>query len=366
MNEDNVSTTTNTEEDIENDSISYFSQVEANLNNTLIDDELPYFNNIQQNNFSYFDSSTYNTMSPLSNNSNLFNNNLIFDISNDYLNLNLSVNTLSNSNSTTNLNSYLFTNNSSFMNISENVTTVHNNFNTSNLNNYLFTNNSNYNSENVTSTENNLNNNFESITEQSSEDINTDYNNSNEYDTLLSNDSMNVLDGSNNHQYSLLHDTEDANNPFYKCNIEQFSYDTDEEDNDDIRVILSWYYEFNYDYFNINDINVCISKGEYFKSVLNKFKVQKSNLVNKIIKLNNESLKRNEDIFLYLIVYYDNAKVNIDFYGIFNQQICEEKLLDNIKKENIYGKNGIISKDTYLNNLAENDFIILSKNLKII
>ena len=93
------------------------------------------------------------------------------------------------------------------------------------------------------------NSNLETITEQSlSDEINTDYNN--EYETLLSNNSlssMNVFSDiiNNNNQYTLLHD-DDVNNPFYKCNVNQFDYDTDEEeDTNYIRLILSWNYEFN-------------------------------------------------------------------------------------------------------------------------
>tara|TARA_B100000886_G_scaffold183994_2_gene126238 strand:- start:2393 stop:3484 length:1092 start_codon:yes stop_codon:yes gene_type:complete len=363
MNSDDISTITDNEDDSNsNDNLPNFSEIVHDEivyeNNDLLENELPSFNNnFIEPNFSYFDNfMNSNTIIPLNNLSNI-NNNYLFNLNSNYLNL--TPNTLNDSNYTTSLNNNLLINNSSnLMNISDNLT-----------NDNLFSN-STYNILNNSDSTTNLNNNLESVTEQSSDDINTDYNN-NDYETLLSNgsiNSMNVHDGVNNSndQYTLLHDNEDVNNPFFKCNIEDFGYETDDEDNEDIRIILSWYYEFNYDYYNINDISICISKGEYFRSVLNKFKVKKSNLVNKIIKLDNEVLKKDDNVFLYLIIFYDNAKVNIDFYGIFNQQICDEKLLDNIKKENIYGKKGIVNNEMYANNLAENDFIILSKKLKII
>jgi hypothetical protein len=226
-------------------------------------------------------------------------------------------------------------------------------FSTNNLNTNLSLNSS-----------NNFFNNMENVTEHSiSDDINTDYNN--EYESLLPLSSVSELVSYDN-QYTLLNDSEDANNPFFKCKIDDFNYDTDDEENESLRIILSWNYEFNYDYFNIVDLNICISKDEYFKSILNKFKTKKPNTINKILKIDNEIIKKNDQVYLYLIIFYDNAKINIDFYGIFNQLLNNDKLLENIKNENMFGKKGIVCNETYSNNLIENDFIVLCKKLKII
>ena len=116
----------------------------------------------------------------------------------------------------------------------------------------------------------------------------------------------------------------------------------------------------------MNDIKLCISKDQYLKHTLERFRIEKTNTINKIIKVNNNFLSKNQNVFLYLIIFYDNAKINIDFYGIFNQEICNDKLLNNIKNENIYGKEGIITNNIGVNNLQNKDFIILFKKIKII
>ncbi len=171
----------------------------------------------------------------------------------------------------------------------------------------------------------------------------------------------------NNTQYSLLYEN-DCENPFYKCKIDKLDYDTDEENSDKvIRIIYFWNFEYNYEYYNLTYFNIFLSKTDDFSLRLHELKSirnnNSSNINGQIIKLDNKQLKINDKVNLYLIAYYDNAKTNIDFYGIFNQPICEEKLIENIKKENTYGKNGIVSDTS--NNLGSNDFVIIHKILEI-
>ena len=63
-------------------------------------------------------------------------------------------------------------------------------------------------------------------------------------------------------------------------------------------------------------------------------------------------------------IYYDNTKVNIIFYGIFNQKIDEEKLISNIIYENKFGKKGIVTNN-YLFNLNNYDFIVFYKKIMV-
>ena len=171
-----------------------------------------------------------------------------------------------------------------------------------------------------------------------------------------------------NSQYMMLHEN-DINNPFFKCNLEKLEYDTDDEETQNIRIIYTWNYEFNYDFFNLNDVSIFISKEESFNSKLNELKNirnnQSNNITGKIIKLPNDiNINKNTIVNIYLIAYYDNAKINIEFYGIFNQEIDENKLIDNIKNESTYGKKGILNPN-HISNLQENDFIILHRKIHI-
>ena len=77
-------------------------------------------------------------------------------------------------------------------------------------------------------------------------------------------------------------------------------------------------------------------------------------MLGKIFKLENNFKKFLNVIFTLL--FYDNTKINIELYGIFNQLIDEDKLISNIKSENIYGLNGEI--DNISNNLNNRDFIV--------
>ena len=168
-------------------------------------------------------------------------------------------------------------------------------------------------------------------------------------------------------QYSMLYN-DDVNNPFYKCNLGELDYDTDEEESKETyRVMYFWNYEFNYDYFSLNDVYIFNNKTDLFKSKINELKsirnANSNNSTGNIIKLESSNNISNL-VNLYLIAYYDNAKTNIEFYGIYNQEIDEEKLIENIKLESIYGKKGSISSNL-ITNLGENDFIVLHRKVNI-
>ena len=173
-------------------------------------------------------------------------------------------------------------------------------------------------------------------------------------------------------QYSMLYN-DNANNPFYKCNLDNLEYETDEEESkeNDIksyRVMYFWNYEFNYDYFSLNEFYIFNNKTELFKSKLNELKsirsANNSNSTGNIIKIESDN-NLSSLVNLYLIAYYDNAKTNIEFYGIFNQEIDEDKIIENIKLESIYGKKGDVNSNL-ITNLGENDFIVLHKKVHIV
>ena len=93
-------------------------------------------------------------------------------------------------------------------------------------------------------------------------------------------------------------------------------------------------------------------------------------LTGDIIKISNKieneiQFNKNTFVNLYLIVYYDNAKTNIEFYGIYNQELDEDKLIENIKLESVFGKKGKVTSTT-ITNLAEFDFIVLHRKIEII
>ena len=81
-----------------------------------------------------------------------------------------------------------------------------------------------------------------------------------------------------------------------------------------------------------------------------------------VIKFDN-SYKFSSDsiLYVYLIMYYDNTKCNIEFYTISNQILDENILLKNIADENIYGKKGIVDYNNIYNSTEEYDFIIVCK-----
>ena len=75
----------------------------------------------------------------------------------------------------------------------------------------------------------------------------------------------------NNNEYQLLYDNS-INNPFYESLINELNYDTDNEENEFIRIIYSWKFEINYDYFDFKNINIFISKNSKFQNKLNELK----------------------------------------------------------------------------------------------
>ena len=78
-------------------------------------------------------------------------------------------------------------------------------------------------------------------------------------------------------------------------------------------------------------------------------KNRNQNTTGDIIKIENTTnFTKNMLVHLYLIAYFDNAKANIEYYGMFNQPIDEEKLFDNIKREKTYGEKGLITPN-YIN-----------------
>ena len=176
-----------------------------------------------------------------------------------------------------------------------------------------------------------------------------------------------------NNEYQLLYDN-NINNPFYQSLINKLDYNTDEEENNFIRIIYSWKYEINYDYFDFKNINIFISKNNKFKNKLNELKqfrnysnlnscisgYEKTGNIKKIKNIIN--ITKNSYVYTYFIIYYDNTKVDIIFYGIFNQKIDEEKLINNIIFENKFGKKGIITNNN-LFNLNNYDFIVFYKKV---
>lgn len=177
----------------------------------------------------------------------------------------------------------------------------------------------------------------------------------------------------NNNEYQLLYDNS-INNPFYESLINQLNYDTDNEENEFIRIIYSWKFEINYDYFDFKNINIFISKNNKFKNKINEIKqFRSSSNINScisgyektgdIIKIKNSiNILKKSMVYPYFIIYYDNTKVNIIFYGLFNQKIDEEKLISNIIYENKFGKKGIVTNN-YLFNLGNYDFIVFYKKI---
>ena len=163
---------------------------------------------------------------------------------------------------------------------------------------------------------------------------------------------------------------DNPDNPFYKCKINKLDYDTDEEETDKyIRIIATWNYEFNYDFFNILQVKCFITKNSNFKSILNDVKNYRENnnttTTGLLLKLENNGFKLLDTIHTYLIVYYDNAKCNIELYGIFDQELEDDTLIKNIVNETIYGKTGKIISNTNINSTGGDGFIIIHNLVNI-
>lgn len=212
----------------------------------------------------------------------------------------------------------------------------------------------------------------------SDENIETDYNNNEENITNLGSaetqqinnetQSINIQIGSD-HYTQLFEDNPD--NPFFKCKIDSLNYDTDDEQNDEyLRVLIIWNYEFNYDYFHLKENKIFITKNQSFFSMLNEIGSYRnsgnSNTTGIIEKISNPTnFKVNDNVHLYLIVYYDNAKCNIEFYGIFNQELDEDKVLKNIIDEKVYGNNGKIANSVYITSTGGEGFLLIHNCLTI-
>lgn len=208
--------------------------------------------------------------------------------------------------------------------------------------------------------------------DNSNEDITTDYNNS-EGHNLISNTNNNeesITNSDDENQTIVNNDPytqlfiDNPDNPFYKCKIDNFNYDTDDEENYEyIRIVVNWNFEFNYDFFNIIEINGFISKSQHFKDKITELKSYRNNnnttTTGILLKLKNDNFKIGQCVHIYLIVYYDNAKCNIQIYGIFDQEIEENKLISNVVSESIYGKVGKIISNTNINSTGGEGFIIV-------
>lgn len=233
--------------------------------------------------------------------------------------------------------------------------------NTSNNNNYVNSIIQTEHNSNTTQIEQNSN---EVSIVNSDEDITTDYNNS-ENNILQSSDES-IINSENqqiNDPYAQLF-IDNPDNPFYKCKINKLDYDTDNEETDEyIRTIVTWNYEFNYDFFNILQIKCFISKNSEFVNILHDVKKYRDDnnttTTGLLLKLENNGLKLSDLVHTYLIVYYDNAKCNIEIYGIFDQELEENKLLKNIIDESIYGKTGKIISNTNINSTGGEGFLVI-------
>ena len=197
--------------------------------------------------------------------------------------------------------------------------------------------------------------------------LTTDYNNSennNEESIVNSEDSIEESNNNVEDPYTQLF-VDNPDNPFYKCKIDKFEYETDdEESNDFIRTIVIWNFEYNYDFFGVSEIKVFLNKTFEFKESLTKLKDYRNNnnttSTGILLKSNNEcNFVKDDIIHIYLIVYYDNAKCNIEVYGLFNQELEESKLVENIVSESIYGKTGKVISGTNINSTGGDGFVVL-------
>ena len=164
----------------------------------------------------------------------------------------------------------------------------------------------------------------------------------------------------NSEQYLMLYEN-NPDNPFYNCN-DNFDYDTDKEiDTTYIRICVIWNYEINYDFFSVDKIKCFVNKTDTFFDILQNIKDYQLSL-NKTGIILKYPYKKDVK-HLYLIVYYDNTKCNIDFYGLFNQELEENKLIENISLEKKYGTKGMINN--ICNSTNEYDFIVIHEIIEI-
>ena len=119
--------------------------------------------------------------------------------------------------------------------------------------------------------------------------------------------------------------------------------DLSEKNKNKDKLIIDLISSINEDLEQINNIHNVVSDG-----------VQKINDIQSDI--NSSVISEQKSDFISKAI---TANVGQSFFpqrGIFNQLIDEEKLISNIKSENIYGNNGEI--DNLCNNLNNRDFII--------
>ena len=92
-------------------------------------------------------------------------------------------------------------------------------------------------------------------------------------ESIINSDSNDIINNEqNNDPYTQLF-VDNPDNPFFKCKINKLEYETDDEETDNyIRLIVTWNYEFNYDFFNILEIKCFITKNNNFKNMLNDVK----------------------------------------------------------------------------------------------
>ena len=162
--------------------------------------------------------------------------------------------------------------------------------------------------------------------------------------------------------------TENLNDPFSKNKVLPLEYDTDDESHEEyLRICFSWDYQINYDYYKFNYINIYSNKTIDFYNNLKEIKKDRLGKLRngEIIKFQN-NLDINKDIYVYLIVYYDNTKINIEFYCVTDQLLDEDILIKNIQIENIYGRVGVFDYNNIYNDLDQCDFLILCIKTKII
>ena len=167
-------------------------------------------------------------------------------------------------------------------------------------------------------------------------------------------------------QYSMLYQ-EDPNNPFLKCKIDPLDYETDDEENlSKVRIGITWNFEFNYDFYSIRHITATINKNNQFKTDLydiKKNRNENNNITGDLFSISNDhNLKNGDTINLYFIVYYDNTKCNIKFYGLSNQLIDEDIAIHNIIREKYYGNKGKICYNLSDTN-TDNGFNLIHKSI---
>ena len=181
-----------------------------------------------------------------------------------------------------------------------------------------------------------------------------------EQETNISSEGINIYD--------------DLDNPFIASKITPLEYDSDDNEviGSQLRLIYDWNFEFNYDYYFLKNISLFWNKNSSeCKFRINNIKElrsisdQRSHSGN-VIKLKNIiKLQKNNIAHVYLIVYYDNIKCNIEFYGLFTEQIDTDIMINQIIKEGKYGPIGRMHNST-MSSTEGNGFNIIYNSLVIL